>query len=75
MKRQKAGIKQKGILGNVNTKSHSNCPVTCTRNIKSLDLFLFVALKRESSNALFKKHDCFQKYHPFQCISSLPLDM
>lgn len=42
MKREKAGLKQKDIPGNANTESHTNCPVTYIRHIKSLDLFLFI---------------------------------
>lgn len=48
MKREKAGLIPKGILGNASTKSHTNCPVMCIRHMEPLDLFLFfVALKRE----------------------------
>lgn len=42
MRRVKAGLKQKGILGNANTKSHTKYPVMYIRHIKSLDLFLFI---------------------------------
>jgi len=57
MKREKAGLKQKGILGNTsaNAKSHTNCPVMYIRHIKSLDLFLFICSTEKQAVMLYLK--------------------